>query len=626
MPLMRSDRVFGRILVVAAVFAACSGGSGTEPGVSPKDQDAVSPGNGTTPPSQAAGCAGDRDCASGEGCAAGLCLPLALEGRSYSVIVTPPAGSGLIQDQFAGVAVQAGGTMDLTVTDPVEVRGIVAFTPDALTPTLDSNQELQVLEPLGGLLVATAPGLIPGTRFRSEASVQARQKVGEDWTFALRLLPGIPYEVTFIPSDDPAREALVQLPTYTFSAQFSKSETGLKVLVPSKTEYLVSSIVGVVFLDEAGAQPVQGAKVSSVGSGMKGTTAVTDEKGVFRIVVPPGAGDLTLRVEPGKGSPPFPVREFVYAGGARELAADATPRFVVGPVPPVREVLIQVFSVVGQTLNPVPQARVEADGTAGGGLASGYSVTGTDGIARLSLLEGVYALAVIPSEGSVYAAQVSTLDLGANQDTNVFHVPLSRRTRIAGVVLRDGEDTPVVGAVATFQSDRVSAFEGTSFAANEATASAVSGADGAFEVLLDPGVYAMTVIPPASAGLARFGQPAVDLTGGDAQVTVRLVGGALARGRVLAAGSGTPVPGAQVQLFFDVSDKDVTPAFAGTSYASSIQTVGSAGTDVDGRFSVVVPDTGARGGPHDGGENGPGSGDIGFGLPAVEVQPVPASS
>ncbi len=626
MSLISGVRKVGRLAVLAIVCAACSGGSGAEPGVSPQDRDAVSPGNAGAPPPEASGCADDGDCAAGEGCVAGMCLPLAQEGRSYSVILTPPAGSDLIQDQFAGVAVQAGGTMDLTMTDPVDVRGIGAFTPDAMTPSLNSNQELEVLEPLGGLLVATAPGVIAGTQFRSEAFVQASQKVGEDWTFVLRLLPGIPYEVTFVPSEDPARGALARLPTYTFAAQFSKSETGFKVLVPSKTEYLASSVVGVIFLDEEGSQPVQGAKVSSVGSGMKGTTGVTDDQGVFRVVVPPGAGHLTLRVEPGKGSPPFPIREFVYAKGARELVANATPRFVVGPVPPVRDILIQVFSIGDQTLTPVPQARIEAEGQAGGGLASGYSVTGVDGIARLSLLEGVYALAVIPPEGSAYAARVSTLDLSASQDTNVFHVPLSRRTRIAGVVVRDDDGAPVVGAAVTFQSDRVSAFEGTSLAPHEATASAVTGADGAFEVLLDPGVYAMTVIPPPSAGLARFGQPEVDLTVGDAQVTVRLVRGALVRGRVLAAGSGSPVPGAHVQVFFDLSDEDVTPAFVGTSYASSIQMVGSAGTDAEGRFSVVVPDTGAPDGSYDGGGDGPGSEEVGFGLPAVEVLPVPASS
>lgn len=613
-----------RLFVIAVTaLVACGGGPGTEP--SQNRGDDLPPGSGSVPPKQALGCTSDRDCAAGEGCV-GVCLPLAGEGLTYSVVVVPPAGSGLIPDQFAGVAVQAGGTLDLTVTEPVEVRGTVAFTPDALTPALPAGQDSQALEPVGGILVATAAGLIPGTQFRSEASVQAQQKVGEDWTFVLRLLPGVPYSVTFVPSDEPARGALAQLPTYTFSAQFSKSETGLQVLIPSKTDYLASSIVGVVFLDEAGSQPVQGAKVSTVGSGMKGTTAVTDEKGVFRIVVPPGAGGLTLRVEPGKGLPLFPIREFVYAGGARELSADATPRFVVGPVPPVREVLIQVFSVQGQTLNPVAQARVEADGQAGGGLASGYTVTGADGVARLSLLEGVYALAVIPPEGSAYAARVSTLDLESNQDTNVFHVPLSPRTRIAGLVVRDDDGTPVVGAAVTFQSDRVSAFVGTSLAANEVTASAVSNADGAFEVLLDPGVYAMTVIPPASAGLARFGQPEVDLTGGDAQVTARLVRGALVRGRVLAAGSGSPVPGAQVQLFFEVSNKGLAPTFVGASYASSIQTVGSTNTGTDGRFSVVVPDTGAAGaGPWDGGD-GPGSGGDGFGLPAVEVLPVPASS
>lgn len=597
------------------MFAACSGGGGPGgTGTLPADRDAAAPGASGGAP-KAAGCAADADCGPGKGCADGLCWPLAREGLTYSVIVTPPAGSDLIADQFAGVSVLEGGTLDLTVTEPVEVRGIVAFTPELDGP--DGDTAPGILEPVGGLLVATADGLVPGVPFRSEASVQARQKVGEDWTFSLRLIPGLSYAVTFIPSDDPARGALAQLPTYTFSAQFSQSESGFQVLIPSKRDYLAASVVGVVTLDEAGTQPVRGARVSTVGLGMKGTTAVTDDKGVFRVVAPPGAGPLTLRVEPGKGMPPFPAREFVYASGVQELASEATPRFVVGPVPPVREVLVQVFSVEGQALAPVPQARVEADGQAGGGTVSGYSVTGGDGVARLSLLEGVYALAVLPPEGSPYAARMSTLDLSANQDTNVFHVPLSRRARVAGRVVRDDDGVPVVGAVVTLQSHRITAFEGTSLASYEVTASAVTADDGVFEMVLDPGVYAMTVIPPASTGLARFGQPEVDLSGGDAQVTVRLVGGALVRGSVLAGGTGTPVVGAQVQLVFAVQQTDGAPTFVGTVFASALQTAGTATTGPGGRFAVVVPDSPTRVDLEDGLDNGGAR----FGLPAVEVLP-----
>ncbi len=501
--------------------------------------------------------------------------------------------------------------MDLTLTRPVEVRGVVAFAPD--TSLDDSPQET-----VGGLLIATAPGVVPGTQLRSEAVVQARQKVGEEWTFVLRVLPGVSYTVTFVPADDPARGPLAQLPTHVFTAQFAQSQTGFQVLLFSKKEYLDASVQGVVFLDEAGTQPVRSARVSSAASGMKGTTAVTDDKGVFRVIAPPGTGPLTLRIEPGKDAPLFPIREFLYEGGVSELTSLAVPRFVVGPVPATREILVQVFSVVGQTLTPVPQALVEADGRAGDGLASGYSVTGSDGVARLVLLEGVYALSVVPPEGSPYAARVSALDLVANPDATVFHVPLSERATVKGTVVREDNGRPVPGAVVTLQSERLQAFEGSPIAPREVTAGAQTDADGAFEVAVDPGVYAVTVIPPASSGLARFGQPGVDLTGGDATMTVRLRAGSLVRGQVVAAGSGS-VPGAKVELFLPVSRGDAEPTFAGASFASSLQTVGSAVTDAAGRFSVVVPDTGVSGSE----TFGPDAGEApkGFGLPAVEVFP-----
>lgn len=604
------------LMVLAYVFAACAGGETAGPSSS---RGAVPKGSGGAPESQVLGCKSDRECSAGEGCADGLCLPFAREGLTFSIVVVPPADSGLIPDQFTGVSVQAGGAMDLTLTRPVEVRGIVGFAPDATTPAADAI----ALETVGGLLVASAPGLIPGTQFRSEASVQGQQKGGEEWTFVLRLLPGILYSTTFIPATEPARGVLAQLPTFSFTAQFAKSESGFRVVLPSRKEYEDSIIRGVVFLDETGTQPVRGAKVTTVAPGMKGTSAITDEQGVFQIVAPPGTLALTLRIEPGKGSLVFPVRDFLYPGGAAELSTGATPRFVVGPVPPVRDILLQVFSVSGQVLSPVSQARVEAEGQAGGGLASGYAMTGPDGVARLSLLEGVYALAVIPPEGSPYAARVNTLDLEASKDTNVFHVPLSPRVKVSGLVVRDRDGMPVPKAVVTLQSDRITAFEGTSFSSMEFTVSAVSDADGSFNVLLDPGIYAFTAIPPQASGLARFGQPEVDLTGGDAAVTVRLVEGALVRGRVLAGGSGEPVFGAQVQTFFEILNGAVRPAFVGTSYASSIQTVGSAVTGADGRFSVVVPDFGAEGLGGQYGEDLPGGDAQGFGLPAVEVIPSP---
>jgi len=615
-------RWFAVAFVTASV--ACSGG-----GPTPATKTGEPPASGGSGPAaaSAAGCNSDRDCASGQGCAdSGLCIPLASEGQGFSVAVVPPSGDPtLIPDQFTDLRVGAGGNLDLTLGAPVEVRGVVAFRPEP--SAIADPAAAPALELVAGLLVATAPGLIPGTQFRSEAAVQGVQKIGQDWTFSLRLLPGIPYTITFLPSEDPARGVLARLPTWSFSAQFTKSDGGYQVLLPAKSDYLKSVIQGVVLLDESGTQPVEGARVSVKGADLTATDAYTDAKGIFRLVVPPAAATITLRVEPGKGAPGFPIREFTYEDGAQTLLADATPRFVVGPVPPVRDVLIQVYHVSSASLVPVPGARVEADGVAGLGTASGYTVTGADGVAHLTLFQGLYALAVIPPEGSPFAARVSPLDLDANPDTSVFHVPLDARAKIHGVVIRDTDGAPVPGAVVTFQTNRVQAFEGASSNLMDLTVTAVSDASGAFEVPVDPGVHALTVIPPAASGLARFSQPDVTLTDGDADLTVRLVPGVLVRGRLVAEATGAPVAGAQVQFFFQTA-----PGFRenwssiSSSFAAAVQTAGVAITNAAGVYSVIVP----RGEGEPAGEAAPtgspatnGSADVGFGLPAVEVNPSP---
>ena len=97
--------------------------------------------------------------------------------------------------------------------------------------------------PITGRLVATAPGRIPGTQFRSEARVAAAA-VGH--AFDLALLPGVAYQVAFLP-DDPVGGA-DPLPPFYFALQ--ADESGRRdVVLPALSEYLrVAGIVLAGFL------------------------------------------------------------------------------------------------------------------------------------------------------------------------------------------------------------------------------------------------------------------------------------------------------------------------------------------------------------------------------------------
>ena len=631
------------LVFICAGLLACSGG-GESPG-SGGPQDQV-PGAGSLPVPEPA-CSADADCGSDSGCAlpAGVCVAFAGEGQVFSVLVNPVGNESLLPYQYDGVAVGPGGRLDLTVEEPIEVSGVVVFGPDdpSLAAANPSGRPAAPpnSETIGGFLVATAPGLIPGTQFRSEAVVRVEPKedsvaiqdpatgIGYKPTFTLPLLRGVAYEIAFIP--DFADATLADLPVFYVSAQFSKAGR-FDVVLPSKKEYLAARFTGVVVLDEEGNTPVAGARITgNVGDGTAGTSATTDDKGLFTMVLPPGQGLVSLRVAPGEGSPLFPQREFVYQEGVSQLTGAATPRFVVGPVPPVRDIILQVVHVNEGSLEPAAQALVEARGLADGGEASGFGITDESGIVELTLLEGVFSLTVMPPSGSRFAAKQMVLDLEAKKDDAVFVVPLGSRQRITGTVIRMESGEGLHGAVVTLQTDQVEAFAGAQHGLQDFSVDVVTDETGGFVVFLDAGPYALTVTPPKWSGLARFSQPNIDLTGGDAQLNVALPESALVRGSVTSATDGAEIPGAQVQFYFTAPDKmgDAYWALDETSFAAAIQLAGSTSVSDEGIFSLVIPvldvseyDTDVPPGTEIGNGGGDSSAKTSYGLPAVEVIPV----
>lgn len=558
-----------------------------------------------TQPDVLAECVQDADCGTGEGCLAssGLCVALAPSSQTFSLLVDPGSGTGLLPDQYVGVPIGQGDPIEIILSQPVRIVGIVAHGMAQEMPAGSPDGSRNAPEgatPVAGRLIATAAGRIPGTVFRSEAVVSsgafdqtwdlAELSGGSPINYVLSLLPGVSYEVAFVPDADPTGDSI---PPYYYTARHSASGR-LDVVLPDRDAYV--KVTGVVLRTDTGSQtpaPIAGAIVSArIGEDDVGTTAVSDDEGVFSVRLSPGQGAVLLKVQPGTGSVLFPVREFLWMDGILSFADSAATMLDVGPIPATREVDVQV---IGPDGDAVGSAQVLAVGVAGDGEAYGSAMTGTNGTARLSLLEGMYSLSILPPAGSPGAAYQTSLDLTPeNGAGDRFVVNLGRRILVRGQVVRDATRAPLAGVVVSFMTTEVQSLAGSGLDGQGIVFGAVSDKDGQFEARVDAGDYAVTATPPVSTRLARFSQPSLRIEGADKMITLPVPDGGLVKGRVsVQAGSVVePVPGAQVQVFFDVVEAKVSDVWSvqqGNNWASTIQLAADAISDSSGGFGAVVP-------------------------------------
>lgn len=617
--------VLATALAVLLAFAAC----GTSADAGYGDDAQVPAGN-----DRAAACTTDADCAVGSGChrGQGVCLPFPESMPTFSVALDPPAGEALLADQFTGVPLGPDGILDLALADPVVLTGTVFHATDAQS-WFDGSAglpgEADRSEQVPGRLVATAEGRIPGTQYRSEAATTFDAPSGE-WRYSLSLLPGIPYDATFIPGRTDGGDPL---PPHRFPIQVTASGT-LDVMLPPVETYL--RVDGIVLAGDA-LSPVAGAVVSCrVGDRSIGTSDITAADGRFSVVLPPDAGTVVLQARPGTGSIAFPVREIAWAGGLEELRAEYSdsPLVVIhaDPIPATRAVQVQILALNGDADVAVADAKVVLEGVAGGGSASAASVTDEAGIVSLTLLEGTYQMTIVPPTGSPFATGRATLDLTASNHQAFSHY-LERRVAITGSVVTRSDGTPVAGATVSLLTDRSDTLPATYGGANDATFTATTDADGRFQVLVDPGRYALIVDPPSGTALARTAAPTLDLTVAR-DLRIPMPEGRLVRGRILSATDGRALPGSRVRLFLDLADVAAWWSLDGTTFAGELLKVADATTGADARYEAVVPRLYAAGeggqdvpidavAPSNGGQDATDGGEYGssdgFPLPPVQV-------
>lgn len=575
-------------------------------------------------------CTSHSDCGPLRGCLvqAGVCLDYLNENQVFTIAVDPGSGSDLIPDQFPSFPVGNNGQLNLTLTEPLVVRGVVAFgvDPAMFTPETAGNSYLS------GRLIATAPGYIPGTYFRSQADVSATANTSADgpWTFEIRVVPGLPwpYDVVFLPDPNIADPDLRKLPPFRTQVQFTSERHD--IFLPARGEYMKVSgrVVFNGHIGVAGARVIASGQSDYATLGVSSTTAITDETGSFSMILL-ARSRVVLRAEPGDSSSVFRPKEFEISpplGSERFEMNDASGLLLdLGEQPELRSISVQVLN---SSMNePIANAIVQVTSD------DGLSITGvTDGtgIVKLVVVDGTYRVAVMPPQESIYAARIADMEVTPESSPS-FLLLLDRRAVICGRVIRQSTGQGVEGAVVTFSTNRLPSFGNVSLGLQDISFTTLTDMNGEFKVSVDPGRYALVVVPPIESGLPRYSQPVVDLSSGDSSMTIPVPEGALIYGKVTRAttksGKFEPVPVSNVQLkfyYYTPKGASVADMWAGAeepTFAASVQIASTARTLADGTYTAIVPVllNNNDGNMYGGNEETPATG---FGLPSTEVNPL----
>lgn len=513
-------------------------------------------------PSDLPVCVETVDCAGDAVCAGGVCVPPS-QGAPVrlSLELDPPDLSGYARTQILDVPLEQAFVVDrYTLPTPTTYETIV---------TDDSGTQVSAVVSIFG-----APR-IRGRELEVSSTINANATQMANF----RLLEG-EYLVRIRPTNEELPG--MDVPRFVVRPQ---AETTLKEFrLPATFRRLYGEVTSSVSSETK----LAGVTVRAFGekSGLPSTIAVSDEAGQYEIFLP-ATEDTTFRLiatPPGVVQPAWSFEQVVRV----DLDADRRRNILVEPTADTIRGSAR-FQVLGTTADgrvgaPVDNAFVSLTSTVTGVVEPPrYAVSGitdADGILRVDfdgnvteqvpLLKARYVVRVVPSFSSPYASRQTVLDL--TRAGNGFlldeQVTLSQRTRVQGsAVSRFGR--PVAGAFLDFRpltedarpSDGITEFDGT------------------FSVDLDPGRYLVVVQPrsPSDAGEA-LPVTAHEIEVPDAAVhtlaPISVPVGRELRARVLGI-DGEPVPGTQVELFFET--------------AGQVVSLGRAEADGAGWFSAVAP-------------------------------------
>ncbi len=538
------------------------------------------------PDHDAGTCHVDGDCVAGLTCYDHrVCVATTVADTPIVLRLTPPPDSGLLSEQFAVTLGSAKGQAPkLVLTPPAVVRGTVSQKGNPLARSIP------------GTLLANAPGLVDGVDLRFDATSLATQKTiagsALAYGYELRVQAGLTYDVAFWPQSD-------AFPPHYTTATWGGSIDAWDIELPADSEYL--HVKGQIAAAGKGIAKLRVALQDDAGR-LCSTHATTDSDGKFDLLVDPSAPTAVTAVlgfEPadakdllphGRVLPPLALKDYALKPGPVDLGA-----IDVGPLPELVDVTVHVQADGGAA---VPEALVQMEHsllqkrkgpqTFSALFIDVQGYVNAQGDFHTQLPPGAAQVIVQPAQKSPSARTAWQGDLQAGTQ-----------------VLTCGQRLPVGGAVLDYASRGVAASQvvlrridtpdkglmllGSSDAGAADPIEIATDKDGAFHALVDPGTYAVWVLPPHGSGLAQVLARVADVAQGGNAADWQLIvpPPALLLGSVLRT-DGQAVPGVLVDvLAAHLTLAQAAPVPVPGSLTDS-HLLGSAVSDAKGRFEALV--------------------------------------
>ncbi len=567
-------------------------------------------------------CLDDNDCDRGEHCSEGLCFGDPPHHITFAALLTPPAENNrsVVPTEVPILRIADDGTISNLTFDPaVRISGRV---------TLSCPIEL-------GLPCSTAPQATDATIL-----VEKPSRIPGGTPFQLTVLStasdgftiDLPkshcqegpstcedaYHVTVLPKSqrgkvlfEESSTALAPPLRFELAAQTSQTVTW-KLGQTTQVKAARGCAVDKNGKPIAGLTAVAMARRSPLGPPVRASSrGITNAQGCFDLILNRGSDSYDVVIEPedvGEALPrirwrdrliPDPLESFTFDLGTVTVPAVAKPvpfhvrvtgRAAAGDIQPVAGSQLVFTARVPSSLDPEVEVQIAVRGES----------TDATGETNLALVPDLnYDVDVLPPPGSAFAATFATT--AAVGGSSSLLIDIGRRLpvrgnlrRFSGKALRDTrlQATLSPSFLATADEDT------HGLVAGFALPGVTTGSGGDYQIFLDrdlhgvDAVYDLSIEPPISSGAPAWSIDSVHVRGVEwvDLGEIRLPDNSWARGDIVDAG-GTPVPGAQLQLF----ELRGPSACAGRCQPAPYRR-GSFAADKKGHVKVLLPDPPPPGG------------------------------
>jgi hypothetical protein len=540
-------------LTAWATIVSCSGSTALSPNATGSGGSGGSSGYGR--------CSAAANCAPGEGCVVGICVPRPVPSSpGWTVEMRPPGTSqNAIITEFTNLP--SDGIWTLKSSTAVALTaGFAAANSTTVFPSVAN-------------IVLEMPSLIPGrpplsfeTALQQASSITVPESL-RTRSGTLRLIP--------LPPADQAS------PPYAFSALIPETgfDLGVFTLPSSNLPF------GILLNAFSEPKPLYTARAYINGTQVS-NAAMTQMDGRFVVWIPFVTGPIRVELAPPTmGDPWFIFNDVVLATTNQNLGTVKLPPYQN----PNQTVVVKVQGDAPAS-EPIVNAAVRAAATLSTdslGVTRFWrnATTDTSGNATMQLIPGAaeqartYELTVVPPASSAYASTCVERQVPVNGVVSEPIIP-PRRRKLKGVISSLGAPVSGVTVVATRDpaSARLCSIIGPT------TFTSITDPDGSFALAVDPGIYQVDYAPPAGSSAPRLTEFNVDITS-DVERPVQLPLPALIEGIVIDAVD-APLPNATVRIF------EPRCGMPGCTTPPLLR--GETQTDLQGHFRAVVAAPGSN--------------------------------